>query len=192
MTSSNNFLEIETKYDATDIDRIEFKKLLRSLPYTGFLYVESRDVYYTKNDSEFLRYRMPSESSKDPRSELTFKKKHAQSNNIVRTEVNVRTDNNSPETIEAFCNTLGFHKNFSIMKYCDIFFFENEANVVYYTVIDDFGKYAHFVEIEACEEVGFTEDEAWEVITKYEKLLSPLGISAQKRKRLSLFEMYVR
>ena len=35
-----------------------------------------------------------------------------------------------------------------------------------------------------------TPDKAWEVILKYEKLLSPLGITAQKRKRLSLFEMY--
>jgi hypothetical protein len=28
------------------------------------------------------------------------------------------------------------------------------------------------------------------VVQKYEKLLSPIGISPQKRKKLSLFEMY--
>ena len=37
-----------------------------------------------------------------------------------------------------------------------------------------------------------TQEQAWEVVQKYEKLLAPLGITPQKRKKLSLFEMYVK
>lgn len=59
-------------------------------------------------------------------------------------------------------------------------------------VDDEDGKYAHYLEIEANEDIGMTNDQSWETILKYEKLLLPLGISPQKRKKLSLFEMYVR
>jgi hypothetical protein len=37
-----------------------------------------------------------------------------------------------------------------------------------------------------------TEEEAWGIIVKYEKVLESVGVSPQKRLRKSLFEMYVR
>jgi hypothetical protein len=37
-----------------------------------------------------------------------------------------------------------------------------------------------------------TEEQAWGIIAKYEKLLDSIGLNAQKRLRKSLFEMYYR
>lgn len=185
----SEFLEIETKYDAEHISRLEFKALANSLAPTSFLYVESKDVYYTKGESEFLRYRMPAEGSE--RSELTFKKKHVAANNQVRTEVNLRVDLNKPELLKAFCEGLGYGFNFSVFKMCDIYFFE-DGDIVYYSVVDEAGKTRSFLEIEVKEDAGITQDQAWTIIAKYEKALAPIGITAQKRKKLSLFEMYKR
>lgn len=184
------FLEIETKYEADSIDRMSFKTLIKSMNPDSFIYCEGTDIYYVKDRDDFLRYRMPVEHLQDKRSELTFKKKSNDKNNNIRTEVNLRIDLNSPETVDAFCEGLGYKRNFSVCKFCDIYFF-NDANIVYYTVFDDNGKEASFLEIEASEEIGLSTEDAWGVVQKYEKLLSPLGITAQKRKRLSLFEMFV-
>lgn len=195
MAEENKFLEIECKYNGDDINRITFKDLVKSLNPKSFIYVESKDVYYIRQENEFLRYRMAAENKlageDEHRSELTFKKKHIDQNNWIRTEVNLRIDRNTPELVMAFCEGLGYSKNFSIDKACDIYFFD-DADIVYYTVKNEDGKYATFVEIEADENIGMTPVQAWEVILKYEKLLAPLGITAQKRKRLSLFEIYKR
>lgn len=186
------FLEIETKYDASSIDRMQFKLLAETLSPKSFLYVESRDVYYVKSENEFLRYRMPQSGDTTGRSELTFKKKkQGASNNIVRTEVNLRVDKNDAETVDKFATGLGYVKNFSIFKHCDIYFFE-DANIVFYSVVSENNKVDFFVEIECNEELNIAEEQGWEIIQKYEKHLVPLGITAQKRKRLSLFEMYVK
>lgn len=185
------FLEIETKYDASNIERVEFKKLMRSLKPKSLVVVESSDVYFVRSADDFIRYRMPIENGDDKRAELAFKKKHAQSNNIVRTEVNLRVDPNDPETVVAFVEGLGYKRNFSIYKMCDIYYFD-DCNIVYYNVVDDDGKPASFLEIEVKEDAGIGEEAAWGILQKYEKLLSPLGISAQKRKKLSLYEMYRR
>lgn len=187
----SNYLEVETKYDGSEIDRLAFKALARSLNPKSFVYVESRDIYYVHEKDDFLRYRMPAEHLGDPRSELTFKKKTQTGNNMVRTEVNLRVDMNSAQLLDVFCEGIGYKRNFSVYKMCDIYFFE-DANIVFYSVLDDFDKSASFVEIEASEDIGLTQEEAWGVVQKYEKLLSPLGIGAPKRKKLSLFEMYRR
>lgn len=185
----SEYLEIETKYSGEDIDRLEFKKLAESLNPKKFVYVESSDIYYTNKDGLFLRYRMPVKNMDDPRSELTPKIKHLDQNNIVRTEPNLRIDGNSPERVESFCNSLGFTKNFEIYKMCEIFNYE-DATLVYYIVRDKNGNHASFLEIEVAEDLGINKEDGMLIIQKYEKLLAPLGINAQKRKRLSLFELY--
>lgn len=195
----SDFLEIETKYDASGIDRTTFKQLVATLGRHKFRYVESSDLYYTKGVEDFLRYRLPSDNE-GGRSELTFKKKHKEANNVVRTEVNLRVDPTSPGTVKAFCLGLGYEFNFSILKYCDIYDFD-DANLAYYTVIDETGKPASFIEVEANEfvigvlyasgqAVRTTQEQGWAIVQKYEKLLAPLGINAQKRMKLSLFERY--
>lgn len=185
---SKKFLEIETKYDANGIDRIQFKNLLTSMGPKSFLYVESTDVYFSKGE-DFIRYRMPPETEKTSKSELTLKKKHISANNVIRTEINLRVDPNDAQTVYAFCEGLGYSKNFSVYKICDIYFFE-DADVVFYTVLDEDKKSAHFLEIEVDESLDITEDEAKGILTKYEKLLAPLGLTAQKRMKRSLWEIY--
>lgn len=185
---SKKFLEIETKYDASDIDRVSFKKLVKSLSPVSFVYVESTDIYYSKGD-EFLRYRMAPETDRSKRSELTFKKKTVAGNNVIRTEVNLRVDPNDQQTISAFCEGIGYKKNFSVYKMCDIYYFD-DADVVFYTVLDDNKKASNFLEIEVREDLPINENEAREIIAKYEKLLQPLGLNAQKRMRRSLWEIY--
>ena len=191
---SDEFLEIELKYNADGIDRIAFKDLVKSFNPKSFIYVESRDVYYVRGEDEFLRYRMPSlntlSGDDEHRSELTFKKKHKEANNWIRTEVNLRVDKNKPELVNAFCEGLDYKKNFSIEKSCDIYVFEDGSDIVFYSVKDEDGKYSSFVEIESPEDAGLTQEQSWEIVQKYEKMLAPLGITAQKRKKLSLYEMY--
>lgn len=183
------FLEIEVKYRADSVDRLKFKEIARTLNPKEFVYIESSDVYYLRSDTEFLRYRMSAENSKDKRAELAFKKKHSKDNNIVRTEVNLRVDSNKPEVVDAFCEGLDYKKNFSIFKICDIYRYD-DAVLVYYSVRDDSGKYASFMEIEVIEGLPKSQEEAWEIIRKYEKIIEPLGITPQNRLKKSLFEMY--
>ena len=183
------YLELETKYSASEIDLFAFKALAMTLKPKSFLYVESTDVYYTKSETEFLRYRMSAVGDVSNRSEITFKKKHSDTNNVVRTEVNLRVDPNDRDTVVAFCEGLGYERNFSILKICQIYYFD-DADIVYYSVIDENQKVAHYLEIEVLEELDLSPEQGWEVIRKYEELLSSLGINPQKRMKLSLFERY--
>lgn len=183
------FLEIEAKYRADNIDRLKFKELAQSLSPKNFLYVESDDTYYTKSDTEFLRFRDRDKNTKSKRAELTFKKKTTASNNLVRVEVNLRIDGNSPETVKEFAEGLGYLFNFRITKICDIYYYD-DADIVYYSVRDESGKYQSFMEIEVMEGYASSEEHAKEILSKYEKLLEPLGITPQNRLRRSLFEMY--
>jgi adenylate cyclase class IV len=186
------YLEVEVKYNAEGIDRIAFKSLAESLNPKSFIYVDSTDVYYAKTEEEFLRHRLPSKNKGGPeesRSELTFKKKHKENNNWTRTEVNLRIDYNDPNLVNAFCTGLGYKRNFSIEKECFIYYYDT-VDVVYYIVKNEDGKYEYYIEIEGLEDIGMTQEKSWEEVLKYEKLLLPLGITPQKRKKLSLWEMY--
>lgn len=184
------FVEFEVKFRVDGALVYEWKRLVESLSdKKDFLYLESDDIYYVK-DEDFIRHRF---DSKDltKRQELTLKKKVTKHNNIYRLETNLRVDGNSVETSADFCQKLGFERNFKISKYVHIYKFE-DATLPFYTVIDEAGKMAHFIEIEVEESKlsSMTEEQAWAVIEKYEKILAPLGITPQKRLRKSLFEMY--
>ena len=184
------FVEFEVKFRVDGGLVYDWKKLVSALPgITEFLYLESDDIYYVK-DEAFLRHRFTS-SDLSKRQEITFKRKIKDHNNIYRVENNVRCDGNTVEGVADFCNNLGFKRNFKISKYVHIYKFE-DATLPFYTVIDENGKHDHFIEIEVDEAKlsTMTEDQAWEVIQKYEKILAPLGIIPQKRLRKSLFEMY--
>lgn len=185
----SDFLEIEVKFRADSINRLSFKDLANSLSPSDFTYIESTDTYFEKAENDFLRYRSASENSKSKRAELTFKKKHTEQNNIVRTEVNLRVDPNTEETVNAFVEGLGYKKNFNIWKACDIYYF-SDATLVFYSVKDASNDYSHFIEIEVLEGSVDSEEAAWEVIRKYEKFIEPLGITPQARLKKSLYEMY--
>lgn len=195
------FHEFEVKFRIDESKRNEWKQLMRDYAktdesgYKDFIYVDSDDIYYTRAskrkgvDYEFVRYRF---SDGEKRAELTTKRKLSDTNNIIRKEQNVRVDQNSRETIHEFLTDgLDYEYSFRISKYVDIYKFK-DATLPFYTVVDEKGKRDTFCEIEVDEELlhKITEDEAWAIIKKYEKILEPLGITARNRLRNSLFEMY--
>ena len=181
------FIELETKYKGTISQLYPFKHLMEQQEGFSFLYIESDDVYFVKDD-DFLRYRF-SDDKKDKRAELTFKKRHSAYNNIKRTEVNMRVDPNKKETVIEFVEGLGYSKNFTISKSCHIYK-RNDVTLVFYSVRDEDNSLSHFMEIEIAENAGITEPEGWEIIKTWEKILEPLGVKPQNRLRKSLFDMY--
>lgn len=191
-TGLPQFVEFETKYRIEDPAKLwDFKHLVENqLGRKDFLYVQSDDCYYVKGE-DFIRYRF-SDNKKDKRSELTIKRKTGDKNNIIREEVNLRVDNNSFDTVERFISLQGFEINFRINKQCHIYH-GSDCTLVFYSVRDlGTNELAHFIEIEVTEGAGFTEEESWNIIKKYEAALAPVGVSAQRRSRKSLFEMYKR
>jgi len=147
----------------------------------------------------FMRYRRPQPNAdQNSRQELTTKyKRDGSKNNIQREEKNIRVDSTSPDVIGSFVADIGYRPNFEIWKHCHIYNC-NDATIVFYTVYDTTdgksNKMDSFCEIEVDEDTihDKTENEAWSIIEKYEKLLEPLGISAKTRLRKSLFEIYKR
>lgn len=191
--------EFETKYRVEQHLLTEFKRIVGELPnLKKFIYVEGPDYYYTKPDGSFARYRRPAHGLDNQRCEVTMKvKPEGAKNNIMRKEVNWRVDITPKEAIEEGLSLMGYKFNFSIWKACHIYNLE-DATLVFYSVYDTTdgkpSKTDSFVEIEIDEELvhTLTEDQAMGLIEKYEELLSPLGLIAQRRLRKSLFEMYNR
>lgn len=183
-----HFKEIETKYDAKDISLEDFKKVFgdNDLKVDKHLLVSSYDTYFTNKSGEFIRYRFT-----DNRGELTIKRKTNERSNTDRIEVNIPTDGDNLQAVTEFAKLLGYNHNFTIYKTCDIYW-TGKVDLVYYVVYDtEFRELRRFIEIEALEELEWeNEDEAWNEITHYEKMLEPLGIKPQSRLRKSLFETF--
>lgn len=190
--------EFETKYRVDEKVLFPFKKLLDSLEEKSeFLYVESDDIYYvngpSKDANKFIRLRFSNHKNVKQKF-FTIKEKLNDKNNIQRIEVDLRIDPTDDYILrsDTFCKILGFTPNFRITKFCHIYDFK-DATIVFYSVRDvDTQKLDHFIEIEVNEKLDFTESEAWDIIRKWEEILKPLGITASKRTRNSLFEMYRR
>lgn len=146
----------------------------------------------------FMRFRKPSHGLDNNRQELTTKyKQEGSKNNIQREEKNLRVDNTNDDTVKSFIKDIGYKLNFSIWKTCHIYNFA-DATLVFYSVYDTTdgkaSKMDTFVEIEVDEETvsTMTEQEAWDIIVKYEKALEDIGLTARSRLKKSLFEMYRR
>lgn len=202
-------VEFETKYRVDDHLLIEFKQILEPNPeLLGFIYVEGPDQFFTYSDAwfasmpqwdpkgTFIRYRKPSFGLDKGRRQVTWKYKPTNTkNNIQRKEHNWDIGETPEKVIIEQIQDSGAIFNCSIVKNCHIYNF-SDATLVFYTVYDTtFGKPKkadYFIEIEVSEEKihQMTENECWAVIEKYEQVLSPIGITAQKRLKRSLFEMY--
>jgi adenylate cyclase class IV len=181
------YKEIETKYDADGISMQNFIDLVERLPnITKKMMVSSYDEYFVNKDGDFVRYRYT-----DDRGELTIKKKINKNNNLERIEINMPTAGDSLPTVTAFMDSLGYKYNFGIYKTCKIYWLDN-AVLVYYVVYDkDMREKRRFIEVEADEHHSWSsEQEAWDHVVKWEKVLEPLGISPKNRLRKSLFELF--
>lgn len=204
MTMMDPNTEFECKYRVEPHVVVDFKKIVESLPdLKSFLYVEGPDFYYSHpafDDRSFGRYRRPSFGLDGGRAEWTVKRfPQGAKNGIKRLEMNWRVDQTPEEDVKRGAEVMGFVLNFAIKKSCQIYKFD-DVTLVFYTVYDITSgsaaeKVDHFVEIEVCERMisqGLTEDQAWAIIEKYEKVLAPIGINPQKRLRKQLWDMYKR
>lgn len=180
-----HFKEIETKYDANGISLKAFVDLVEPMTPDKELFVSSYDDYFV-NGSDFVRYRYTKDHG-----ELTIKKKTSDKNNNERIEVNLPTQGNNLKTLSAFMDLLGYKYNFGIYKSCQIYWVDKVV-LVYYVVYDkELREVRRFIEIEADESHAWeSEQQAWDEVVKYEKILEPLGITSKNRLKKSLFEMF--
>lgn len=196
--------EFECKYRVDAHVVVEFKKIAGALSnLKSFLYVEGPDFYYSHPDFDersFGRYRRPSFGLDGGRAEWTVKRfPKGAKNGIKRLEMNWRVDQTPEEDVKRGAEVMGFVFNFSIIKSCQIYKLD-DATLVFYTVYDvtdgaTSSKVDHFIEIEVREDMivkGLTEEQAWAIIEKYEEVLAPVGVTAKKRLRLQLWDMYRR
>ena len=181
-----DFKELETKYSADGIKLEDFVVIATKFPIKKKMMVSSYDDYFTDSSDNFIRYR-----HRDGFGELTIKRKTSDKNNNNRVEVNVPTTGDNLKTITAFVDLLGYTHNFGIWKTAQIYWIDKVV-LAYYVVYDkDLKEVRRFVEIEADEDLHWdTEEQAWDEIAKYEKLLEPLGITPKNRLKKSLFEIF--
>lgn len=179
-------IELEYKYDAEPISMQGFIDLVEAMNPHKKMTVSSYDDYFVDSIGNFIRYR-----HHDQRGELTIKRKTTDKNNNERIEVNLPTEGNNISNVNAFVDLLGYKHNFSIFKTCKIFWVDKVV-LVYYVVFDkELNELRRFIEIEADEDLQWaSEDDAYEALAKYEKLLEPLGITPKNRMRKSLFELF--
>ncbi len=183
------FKEIETKYYADDIGLDQFEALVNNIAKPrDKMMVSSYDDYFVNKKDEFIRYRFT-----DNRGELTIKRKMTDKNNNERIEVNLSTEGDNFSAVEEFCNLLGYKHNFGIYKTCRIYWVDKVV-LVWYVVYDkQMKELKRFIEIEADEHLEWeSEEQAWEEVTKYEKMFEPLGITPRNRVRKSLFELFLK
>lgn len=192
----SKYTEFETKYESDITKMLPFVDLVESLPtLKEFVFARGPDRYYTREGSPAGRYRRsqyPMPNGKHFAQWTVKQKPEGAKNSIKRAEPNWRIDDVDPAEVEKMTELLGYRFSFEIQKLCLIYYFD-DATLVFYSVKEvGCGDYTYFIEIEVNEETihQFTEDEAWDVISKYEKILAPIGVSPQKRIRRNLFEMY--
>lgn len=188
---TSKYIELESKFKMELTDLLPFKELVQSMNPDNFLYIEGPDYYFTKEDGDtFIRYRVPLGSKGD--GQLTMKKKTNNNNNVIRIELNVDVINMNLHKATKFAEMLDFKLNFQINKQCHIYMF-SDAIVCFYTVTSPGNKEPlHALEIEVKEEKvdELGEEASMEILRSYEKKFEALGISAQRRLKKSLFEMY--
>jgi len=133
----SKFTEFESKYRVDPNMLIEFKRIMDNIPeLLTFTYVEGGDLYFTKPDGSFARYRSPSHGLGGGRSEVTVKvKPDGAKNNIIRKEVNWRVDGTPEDAIKEGLQLMGYTFNFSIWKGCHIYKFK-DVTLCFYTVYD--------------------------------------------------------
>ena len=184
-----NPVEIEFKYNASEIDLPAFVALCTKLSPKNFIGASGWDYFYenVKDPTAFGRLRVGPDSN-----QLTFKRKLADKNNFVRTEHNIDLANHvTKDQIEALVSEFGYKYNTQLFKNCHIYQFDRHI-FVYYIVYDaamkELGRY---VEIEMSEEHPWENDQqALDALVELEKAMKPLGISPQSRIKRSLWEMF--
>lgn len=185
----NEFKELEYKYKADDVGLKQFQELMTNIGYDKNVSVSSWDTYYTKNDSDFIRFR---ESPYKP--EFTMKRKTSDNHNWYREEVDLPLDPKrlTSNIVKKFAKLLGYEQNFKIYKSCFIYW-NKYVNFSYYIVYDEqMIELARFIEVECNKSEVKNVEESVEILKSYEKSLSNIDITPKNRLKRSLFEMFYR
>lgn len=185
------YREIEFKYRADDITLKDFTEFCKARGESAFITASGYDYFYdhAKDHTCFARHRVGPAFN-----QLTFKRKTTDKNNFVRTEHNIDLAMSvRPEQTQALCAEFGYRYNTSIFK--NVFLYQfNTHTLVYYVCYDEkLKELGRFIEIEMSEDYDWlSEDHAMGELLELERAAYPLGLSAQKRLRNSLFEMFKR
>jgi hypothetical protein len=187
----DEFNELEYKYKADNIGLQDFVNLMKTLPTGKRLDISSWDLYYTKNEEDFVRFR----NSDTP--ELTKKVKTKDNNNWVRVEVDLPLDPSriTEETVTKYLELEGYKENFRVYKSCFIFW-TNAVNYVYYIVYDSNMKESgRFIEVEINKNkilelnIKMNNGAIWE-LNQAATELQKIGLNPNNRMKKSLFEIY--
>jgi len=184
------FKEIETKYNAENIDLKDFEAFCIKQKPDAVIIASGYDHFFEKDgdDGSFCRHRVGSDLN-----QLTFKRKTADSNNFIRTEHNISLQATVTEAqVAALCEDLGGYKfNCTIFKNCFVYKFPRHTLVYYVCYTPALKELGRFVEIEMAEEgIWRDEAEAWTELRRIEIMCKTFGVAASGRLKRSLFEMF--
>lgn len=185
------FKEIEFKYKAAEISFSSFTEFCASRGDSTFIQAAGYDYFYasTKDGDSFARHRVGPDMN-----QLTFKRKTTDKNNFVRAEHNIDLQQEvSTEQIAALCSEFGYEFRKRIFKNVFIYLFDRYNFVFYICYDDEMNELGRFIEIEMSEEHDWGEEKnAWEALLALEQDFKRLGITAQKRMKNSLFELFAK
>jgi predicted adenylyl cyclase CyaB len=171
-------LEVERKYDATEVNWKEFTAKCRALNPVKELKVTGPDTYYANTNST-LRWRLSGDLN-----EITFKKRLSNRSSLVRMEVDWKLNNNSVRETIIGIRALGLKKLFRITKTCVIFYYP-DVSVVIYRVKCKGRKNKTFIEIESHKGQSLEASKAH--IKKWE---DKLELNPETRLNKTLYELY--
>jgi len=152
LSDNHNFsnIELEKKYDATNINVKEFCKVMDSFnikdnPYDNYKAITSTDFYYKNNNPniEFIRYREPS-SDLGAVGDITIK--NFRKSQLNRFELTIKLDNPVTQNVLQFMRLIGADFEFEVTKKCSIYEWE-EATIVMYS-FEVVGKTYKILEVE--------------------------------------------
>ena len=124
-------IEIEIKYDASEIQERSFVNQLKKSNYKKYIQTDSKDYYFDPNNPrvEFVRYREG--DGKDSRSDITIK--NFNNSALNRFELELLIDKNTDkDDVLYFLSLLKCKFIFSVRKKCHIFIY-SDYTVVFYT-----------------------------------------------------------
>jgi adenylate cyclase class IV len=175
MNKIESNMEVEYKYWACNVSKNEFHALVEEAASERLepLYVVSCDDYYTREASNFLRYRKGG-----GRTELTLKEKRG--SNVIRKEINLNMSDNDDSSIVEFLELSGYKKEFSVFKEAWIFHFD-DCDVSYYTLSDG----RSVVEVES-----INYDTTEEAVAILDRWVAALKLDRLEREPRSLFEIF--
>ena len=184
-----NFFEVEFKYRADEISLTDFHAFCKAKNPKKYIEASGFDHFYSnpKETESFCRLRVGADML-----QLTCKQKTTEKNNFTRAEDNINLKKGTSKAqVESFLSKVGYTYNTSIFKSCFIYKFESYTYVYYVCYDVDMKELGRFVEIEMCEECGWSSEQAaLNELVILEKLSKDLGITPQARVKRSLYEMF--